>query len=655
MILLFCRRGKKRTTLLLLSIILIFLLNIHHLGFQSNSRKDQLISKLKDTNNNNKAKSYIHNKFLHKYPIESIYDLSINQRCDLFFKFLTKIEPQWTIDPLNHYTINYDDENYDEFVLKNGFELTMKFENENNKLNSQSEEYGEKIRKFFKQEYFKKESKSNQIEINNRITITRLFSHCYINPLLKGSSSSSSSNEQQKSKNIKDLKAFENRVNPWLDKEFPTYENWNGELRKLKMTNDELILNQYKNSSSGKGIVITLSEKHVNDTISLIHTLRGLNNKLPIEIIHTGLSKISKERLINSARDKYHDNLITQEIWFVNINKSIINGYRSIFRKFDFKILSMLFNSFEEFILVDADSVIFKNPNYFFNIKGYKETGAFFFKDRGVLIPRKLEDGEYLSYFAPSLIDTALFGIPQLTNHTLNNPFFKGLVHYQESGLLVINKNRHFHSILMVIQLLFIHPVSKKSMGDKELYWMGFSLNGDEKYVFNENWAAAIGSITPNEDRIRSSGEFFKSKQICSSHPGHINSQDDSLLWMNTGFKVCGKNITNYQDELIENKKMPIWKHIKTGEEIEKFYNSQVKITHAIIPPLDGEYRLRYSFEQEPSDGWSCPIKICKNYMWCGYSSIGGEKNTLNGRIITFNNNEMELFEYLGDLWLELQ
>ena len=41
--------------------------------------------------------------------------------------------------------------------------------------------------------------------------------------------------------------------------------------------------------------------------------------------------------------------------------------------------------------------------------------------------------------------------------------------------------------------------------------------------------------------------------------------------------------------------------------------------------------------------------------MWCGYSSIGGEKNTLEGRVITFDEEEVKLFKYLGDLWTELQ
>ena len=73
-------------------------------------------------------------------------------------------------------------------------------------------------------------------------------------------------------------------------------------------------------------------------------------------------------------------------------------------------------------------------------MNGYKQTGAFFFKDRGVLIPRVAQDGEFISSLGPSDLETTLFGIPQMTQHTLGNPFFRGLVHYQESGLLVINK-----------------------------------------------------------------------------------------------------------------------------------------------------------------------------------------------------------------------
>ena len=633
---------RKRTNILLFIATIVVLFNIHQLGLAH--KHESVPISLKDISSKHNASS-IHHKFLAKYPFESVIDLSLNQRCDLFFQFLFESNKRWMLDPMQHYEVDYQGEEYNEFILRNAFRLTLEFQ-EKYGNDFPEDEFGEKVGEYMKNEFYKQESLTNQASIKNQISIYRLFNRCYMSP------NEVSTEKENKSK--RRVISVEHRVNPWLSKKFPVYEKWDGSVRKLKMKTDDLVLNQYKSISSGKGMVVTISEKHVEDTISLIHILRGLKNDLPMEIIYTGLSPKSKKKLINAAREEYHD-LPPQEIWFVDISPAIANGYRFLFEKFDFKLLSMLFNSYEEFILLDADTVPFKLPSYFFNMNGYKQTGAFFFKDRGVLIPRVAQDGEFISSLGPSDLETTLFGIPQMTQHTLGNPFFRGLVHYQESGLLVINKNLHFQSILMVIQLIFMRPVARKSMGDKELYWMGFSLNGDENYTFNDNFAAAVGQLTPEGDRIRPDGKKFNSKEICSSHPGHISSEDGSLLWMNTGFKVCNKIMSSYDDQADKNEINNIWKHIKTGEDFKNFYNSPVKITHAILPPLDEEYRLRYSLEREPSDGWSCPKEFCENYMWCGYSSIGGEKNTLEGRVITFDEEEVKLFEYLGDLWTELQ
>ena len=41
------------------------------------------------------------------------------------------------------------------------------------------------------------------------------------------------------------------------------------------------------------------------------------------------------------------------------------------------KFLATLFNSFDEFILLDADTVLTQSPSYFFNLPQYLETGTF--------------------------------------------------------------------------------------------------------------------------------------------------------------------------------------------------------------------------------------------------------------------------------------
>lgn len=622
-------RILRKKKLLLTAVFVVLLLGFNFLPNLSwaDLGKDQLLAEIK---HNKHEATFIHKLFLNEYPIETVLDLPLDQICDLYFQYILQHDKYWAIDPEQHYDIDFKSKEYEEFTMKNGKllnkEYQLKFGN-----HQDPSDHEQLLDANIQYQFYEYQSQVHQLAIMDRLAVVRVYNKC-----------------MAKTQNSIPV---EKKLYAWLSKQFPKFEKWNGELKNLLMDPNKLVLNQYQHESSGKGLVITIGEKHVDDMISLMHLLRALKNEFPLEITYTELTNESKSRIINAARDEYK-NFPQQEIWFVDIKPVILEKYRSEFETYDYKVLSILFNSFEEFILLDADTVLFKPPEYFFNIKGYRKTGAFFFKDRGFIHRRPLHDGKVISSFAPSLFDTAMFGIPQLTNHTFNNPFFKGLTHYQEAGVVVLNKKRHFDSLLMVIQLTLIHPITFKAWGDKELYWMGFSLNGDENYVFNDNLAAVVGSLSPNEDRIRPDGKKINGEEICSSHPAHISSEDGSLLWMNTGFKYCDKKISNYEDEATKNKKNTIWKNLKTGNDFEKFYNSPVKITHAIIPPLDNEYKQKKNDDDEPIDGWYWPQEFCKSYIWCGFSSIGGDNDTLEGKIISFNEKEIKFYKELGDIWI---
>ncbi|RCK65106.1 putative alpha-1,3-mannosyltransferase MNN1 [Candida viswanathii] len=641
---------RKRGLLAFIALLLIFILNVHLAGYKSEDRKLQLIS---DIHNNKHDTSYIHNRFLSLYPLDVVLDVPLDQRCELFFQFLFEDNKRWMLDPLQHFVVDYSGDEYSEFVMRNAFRLSMELQ-EKHKVSMQSDEFGGLLDKALKDEYFKYTTESNLLKITDDLAIFRAFNKCYVKQERTSLHYQHLFNKLDRLQKRRDILRLEHRVYPWLSRTFPTYERYDGTRKELHMDPNDLVLHNYQRESSGRGIVVTIAEKHVKDIASLIHLLRALKNKLPIEIIYTSLSEASKNSIINAARDDYRK-LPPQDMWLVGINAAISQGYDFIFKKFDYKILSMLFNSFQEFILIDADTVFFKNPEQFFNLKGYQRTGAFFFKDRGLLFRRPLKDAQIFSSFGPTAFDATIFGIPQMTNHTLNNPCFRGLIHFQESGVVVLDKSRHFDSILMVIQLALIRPITVKSMGDKELYWLGFSLNGDENYVFNDNFAAAIGELTPANNRVRSDGQPFVAQEICSTHPAHISSEDGSLLWMNTGFKYCEKDVSSYEDEAERNKKNTVWKHLETGDDFKKFYNDPLRITHAIIPPLDDNYMPKYNYEGEPPHGWIGHLEFCKNYMTCAYTSIGGKENRLEGQLITFSDNDVKLFEYLGKIWVELQ
>ncbi|RCK64829.1 putative alpha-1,3-mannosyltransferase MNN13 [Candida viswanathii] len=639
------RSRKKKLVLVFICVALVLVLNFPPAVGPSRSEngKAQVLAEIK---HNEHESAYIHKLFLQEYPLETVLDLPLDQRCDLFFQFLTQNDKYWTVDPGQNYELDTDSEEYYGFVMKNGKRLTREYKLKFGK----TEGFIELLDAYMKSEFYKYQALANEVRILDDLTILRTFNKCYINQR-HGLFANSKMNPERKRAAV----SAEKRVYAWLSRQYPTYQRWDGKIREMKMDGkDDLVLNQFKQSSSGKGVVVTIADKHADDMVSLIHILRALKNRLPIEIVYNHLTDTTKSKIVKAARDHYN-NLPKQDVWFVEVGEAIAAQYGWVFQKFDYKVISILFNSFKEFILLDADTVLFKPPSYFFNTRSYRQTGAYFFKDRGMLHRRSIQDGQLLASFGPSVFDTAMFDIPQMTNHTYNNAFFKGLTHLQESGVVVLDKSRHFSSLLMSIQMSFIYPINVKMHGDKEFYWLGFSLNGDENYVFNDNFAAAVGQLTPVEDAVRPDGKQFNGRRICSTHPGHISSEDRSLLWMNTGFKNCGKEVSNYNDEADRNKKNTMWKRLSSGEDLKKFYKESLKITHAILPPLDAAFEDMINSDGEPSAGWELQRGFCLNYVYCAYTSIGGKDNQLEGELITFSDRERWLFDRLGDFWVGLQ
>lgn len=504
---------------------------------------------------------------------------------------------------------------------------------------------------------------------------------------------------------------LESRIYPWLSTSYPLFERWDGKIHMtppimskyvhdrnvLKHTNEKAwanrnagaeyhskltggkacFLNKLKNSLNGRGIVMSIGDKHVDDTVRLIRLLRALGNKYPIQIVYNDdISTDTKKKIVTAARnldmtppssyskvseyltDDYlsQGKLPPQEVWFVNAHSVIQDEYKGKFHGFSNKFLAMLFNSFEEYILIDADTIMVQNPDFYFNFKGYIEKGAFFFKDRTAPQFRQTSDGVFFKKISPSLVDSAMFDIPIITKHTLEREYFDGMTHYMESGLLVIDRNRHFNSVLMMIQMNFMNPVTTRSYGDKEIIWLAFVVNGDEEYHFNKYFAAAIGSLTPDEQRLNGEGKTRISKEICSAHPGHLSEEDGSLVWFNSGYHTCGQlDRINYEEEA---KKQLRFKQYKTAEQFKVFYESPLEITHAIVPPFKNKLEtLCENTIDEPKEGWIMDHGYCHSYLWCAYSQIGGptkdnEDNTQVGKVFTFSKKASELFKFYGDVWV---
>lgn len=462
-----------------------------------------------------------------------------------------------------------------------------------------------------------------------------------------------------------------------------------------------------RKNSHGKGIVLSASSKHGRDLVKLIRLLRALDNKLPIQIVHRGDLSQRNQNFINYAATADKDTLLLpttfyrwtkvwpdvdlaanlttygvqflpQKVTFVNIKPAVSNEFKHKFPGFANKLLALLFTSFRHVLLLDADAVPLVNPDHFFHSQEYSDTGTFFFKDRTLRDTNEYMETNFFAKLFPTPNEHTLeevFGIQQATHHSLANTYMAGYRHYQEAGVVAIDKVQHLLGVIMTFPLaLWREPVSSAIWGEKEMYWLGLSMAGDENYRFNKYPAASVGELTSPKDR--SYYPDARGGEVCSSHPGHIDSKN-TLLWMNSGFSFCKKN-----NEGKDKKYFP-FNTMDLLNELAPLYESPQIITHGIIPPEEPMLRGIYesydqTSQQQHMDMWKLqkevddvdrskvpfvegrdPLKgwmknpICTGYQYCAYNEITMMDQTKQlGLLVSFDKTLVEFYRFLGKVWL---
>ncbi|EGW31033.1 uncharacterized protein SPAPADRAFT_141907 [Spathaspora passalidarum NRRL Y-27907] len=647
--------------------------------------------------------SSVYDQIFKNHEISSVLsNLDFNQRCDLYFRNLYVADQNWKLDPDTQFNIDYNFEEFLEFRHKHYDEFKQEFY-----ANRGGRDVKE-LANFIREKYNKAKENDHVQTIVEYLSTLRIFNKCYVTndnrtqieatksfvnrqktQILEAPAFVETKRERMTDFKSVGLNAFEHRVYPWLSFEYPLYEHWSGATffdpptlktgqgywgKRSTSKTYSSFLSEFKNKCNGKGLVLTMPDSHVDTVVNLIHLLRALKNTLPIQIVNfEPLSFDTKQKLVTAAQSdfitlpKSYDKvakhlgsdylgpggLPKQEIWFVSVANAIDRHYRDKFKYFGNKFLATIFNSFEEFILIDDDTVMLQSPEYFFNIKKYQETGALMFRDRTSAF-RKSDDCEFLKRLGPATIDSIMFDIPIMTDYSISRPFFDKLYHYIEAGLVVLNRNIHFNSMLVISQINFFSPISSKVYGDKELFFLGFAFNGDENYYVNTLGAASVGNLTDPQERLGPDDKPLRSQELCSSHPGHISDEDGhTLLWINSGFANCHyADIVDYSKEITFNTGL---KFLPQDEDsFKKHYSSPLRIRNAIIPPYDGS--IHVNVLGEPMRGWD-QHKYCRGYTWCAYDIVGGlstmgKVNRIQGSLIEYKEWEQNLFDYYADIWV---
>jgi hypothetical protein len=436
-----------------------------------------------------------------------------------------------------------------------------------------------------------------------------------------------------------------------------------------------------------------------------------LNNELPIQIVFKGdLDKRVKNYIdiaatceIDFLLDKTHGkeyevfkpelDLLNQykdfgakfpiqQIVYVDVSKSVKSSYKWAFTLYTNKLLALLFTSFKEVIFFDADTVPLVPIEEFFESTKYKLGGAYFFQDRSIRDHNDWVETNYFSSLCPTNEDSldTLFDIPRVTEKTLNNKYMTGWRHFQEAGVIVIDRVKHFSGILAATTLvLWKEPVKASIWGDKELYWLGLSMAGDESYEFNWYAAGSVGKETKDPKF-----KYYPSAQgheLCSSHPGHAD-ENGRLLWINSGFAYCKKN-GYYRDRtayplllldedtlsLLYKKpleidaivippdllryrepKSPI--DISQEKEFKKSWETRRMDYDEMLETLPKENKLTQILDWGPQKGW-VKSPLCYGYQYCAYDKVTGYNiNTEDvGTYFAFDETQIKWFEFISKVW----
>lgn len=205
-------------------------------------------------------------------------------------------------------------------------------------------------------------------------------------------------------------------------------------------------------------------------------------------------------------------------------------------------------SSFCEAIFIDADSFFFVDPATLFDDPAYRTTGALFFKDRNLSPENKRR---WIKSILPSPLSSSIKQNRMWTGES---------GHMQESGVLVIDKWRHFIPLLLTTRLNGPdrdgnEAAGKKGVyemmyGDKETFWLSWEMAGDTDYAFHDGGAGVMGQLTstrpadpdkPDEEAI-----LVETPMVCSPQLVHLD-RTGRPLWFNGWISASKDTLSEWQ------------------------------------------------------------------------------------------------------------
>lgn len=472
---------------------------------------------------------------------------------------------------------------------------------------------------------------------------------------------------------------FQKKLYPWLSSEFPMVINGRLDKRPLFDKSDECFIKQLREKSQGRGIVIPfIAHEFKSDRIlklnKLINVLRALKNDLPIQITFmrgsltkedmAGIIKNSRTELVVPASLKDHgfgeDDFPKQNIKFIDMT-NVMNQQQHplVAKSYKFNSptfvtsLSLLFNSFDDVILLSPQAIPLTNLNEIYENGNYKRYGQLFFKkpshfnhERRTTRPGYQEISDLIrNYFMPNKFDNFFFGINQVNDHKIFDlTFNENVKDLMDNNMIVINKSQHMSGLLIScnFQLYKIIEGRFESITDvmfEDIFWLAFTIAGtNDRVYFNRHYPGVPGKLTPAE--IKDFTKLTTSHELCSASWCQINEEDDySLIY------ITAHQFENWVKE-------PKFKE----NLLSRFPDSPLTVETVLKPP-EMTKKVHVIEYKEPKSGWSI-VDDFSNFRgaeyWCGYDIIGGPKTNIRGLILDYGKKWQTQFDYLINVWLDV-
>lgn len=403
--------------------------------------------------------------------------------------------------------------------------------------------------------------------------------------------------------------------------------------------------NNWIKSSKGKGIAISFGPEELSLFHKQLRVLSKLNNTLPIQVVTSGFefTKAQSDQISNYAIDT------GQEITLIDCSSILLKEFtQTHIRGSANKWLATLFNTFEEVVLLDVDTVPIVPVEEFLKEPQYRSAGLALFKDRTMTNERTYNYCiNTFSGLEPSHEENKMMGTKLMFESTQNELlnteaaavyhkfFYDGVLHHVDSGLVPINKIRHYSGLLFSFMINLDSKLRGCVHGDKEFFWLG-QLYAGQNYVVYPQDAGVVG-LLDDKPMVELTQTSY---MICGSQLAHTvyspTKETHQLAWTNGGLSTCKSAHAAEKDF----QRLPDYFKARYGdvETVEKIYAAPVHIQAMIIPDTRNAQWMQ--------------LRECGDSAFCT-SAIEDTADSRNstGTLLQFTPQEQEFLDAISFAW----